>query len=366
MSVTYDEKWDAEFGVQADRPEIEWIGIDTTPSGYVATSSGVFVPEYFAKSAPIGLDLFAGCGGFSLGMEMAGIDVVAALEWDVHAFTTYVTNLGSALGGAVAYSGGKREELQRVIAKAQKKRTGTIVTDIVIGDPMWWGWNRRPEMFPKGVDGCRAFFLGDIRECSGQMMLDLARVDHFDVVFGGPPCQGLSTSNSKACIEDPRNAMLWEFLRMVEELQPAAFVIENVPPLLTAGGGGLFRALRKRAIDMGYTVVAEVINAVNYGVPQNRKRAIVMGATDGRVIQFPMPTTWAIGMEPGGKAWDFTQGDDDPNDVEFDEETQRWKVVAQAASAEGDDALTEQASLFAELRPATSEDWKDFAEGRID
>lgn len=349
--MTFSEEFDSDIGLHRESwdRDVEWVGIDTTPDGYKATASGLFVPAHLLKpKVPVGLDLFAGCGGFSLGMQMAGFDVVAALEWDVNAFLTYVTNLGSRVAGKVAYSEGKREELQKLIARTNKKRAKAkelLVGEPEIGEPGWWGWHRERSS-RAGADGCRAFFLGDIQECSGETMMDLAGVDEFDVIFGGPPCQGLSTSNSKACIEDPRNAMLWEFLRFVEEVKPKSFIIENVPQLLTAGKGHLFRALRNRAVDLGYRVVAEVVDACNYGVPQRRRRALVVGYQGDHHFQFPMPTTWAIGMEPGGKAWDFTQHDDEPLDVEFDETTKRWKQVAESHNA--NESEREQTSLFAE------------------
>lgn len=327
--TSYAEEYDADLGICVregawDR-DVEWVGIDTTPSGYAATSSGLLVPAgmVMREKPLVALDLFAGCGGMSLGLEYAGIDVVAAVEWDIHAFMTYVTNLGSPRGGAVAYSTGKKEELDRLIAKTQKKRAGKIVTDIEIGDHGWWGHNRHNLRLPLRDGGCRAFFLGDIRECSGQLLLDIAGVDHFDVICGGPPCQGLSNANSKACIEDPRNAMLWEYMRMVEELRPRAFMIENVPPLLTVAKGGLFRALRQRAIGLGYNVVASILNAVDYGVPQNRRRCIIVGTLDGETstqFQFPAPTNWAVGETVDGHSWNMLQDADAGDDgVTYDD-----------------------------------------------
>lgn len=308
---------------------VEWIGIDTTPSGYTSTDSGLLVPRQIERRRPVALDLFCGCGGMSLGLECAGVDVVGALEWSVDAFMTYVVNLGSPLGGRVTYSDGKREELQRRFA-AERRKAGLVVDSPLPGDPLWWGWNRTNLLDYMGrrrddVGGCRGFFLGDVRAASGEALLDIAQVDAFDLIVGGPPCQGLSTANSKACVSDPRNAMLWEFLRLVEELRPKHFVIENVPQLLTAGRGGLFSALRDRAVGAGYSVVANVLDAADYGVPQRRRRAFVIGSDSERIsraITFPAPTTWAIGMEPGGKAWDMRSGRDVEarGDVRFDEE----------------------------------------------
>jgi len=254
--------------------------------------SGLLIPV--GTSLPTGLDLFCGAGGFSLGVEAAGIDVVAAAEMDPAATATYLHNLGSRGGCAVAYDSPERRDRFLRGLKRYKLSGG------------WIGAARGVEA---DSVGCRGFYHGDIAGLTGQAMLELAQVARIDVVFGGPPCQGLSPANSKACIEDPRNGCLWEFMRIVTELGPRMFVVENVPQLLTAGKGGLYMALRDMALDAGYDVVANVLNAADYGVPQHRRRAFVVGTLDGAAVPWsmPMPTHWAVGATTDGRAWDMRQ-----------------------------------------------------------
>jgi site-specific DNA-cytosine methylase len=129
-----------------------------------------------------------------------------------------------------------------------------------------------------------------------------------DVVFGGPPCQGMSSSG-KQNPADPRNNLVLEFVRIADELGAEMFVMENVPPLVTqAKFRPLFNALVDRAHAAGFTVTANVLDAANYGVPQRRRRAFVVGArgeANARPFSFAMPTNWAFVAEPGGERTDF-------------------------------------------------------------
>jgi DNA (cytosine-5)-methyltransferase 1 len=278
--------------------------------------------ERQTQIAPKGLDLFCGAGGFSLGMHCGGIDVVAAAEWDVNAAMTYLCNLGLPDCRIGFDSEGTRAKW----AKALKKEK-------LQGD--WIGSAYRTSAEMPG--GCRGFYLGDITKTTGREILALAGVDHVDVIFGGPPCQGLSNSSSKACIEDPRNALLWEFVRIVEELQPETFVIENVPPLLTIAKGALIEALAARAVNAGYSVTAQVLDAVGYGVAQYRRRAIVVGSRGKKVINYPMPTHWHMGWTPEGKRW--YQGEDDDESprarATFDPATRTWAAPADVGNETG-------------------------------
>jgi DNA (cytosine-5)-methyltransferase 1 len=106
-----------------------------------------------------------------------------------------------------------------------------------------------------------------------------------DVVAGGPPCQGFSNLGTRAP-DDPRNRLWRHFLRCVSEAEPKVFVLENVPPLLKSAE---FAALRRSAARLGYEVEGRVLNAADYGVPQTRKRAIVIGSRVGPPT-FPEPT----------------------------------------------------------------------------
>jgi DNA (cytosine-5)-methyltransferase 1 len=119
-----------------------------------------------------------------------------------------------------------------------------------------------------------------------------------DVVIGGPPCQGFSPLN-RAGVGFERRALWREYLRALDEVQPRAFVMENVPELLIAPE---YRSFRAAAEQRGFSVNGQVLNAADYGVPQRRRRAIVVGLRD-RTPCLPKtthaaPEALALGREP--------------------------------------------------------------------
>lgn len=142
----------------------------------------------------------------------------------------------------------------------------------------------------------------------------IERVEEFpsaDVVVGGPPCQGFSPLNMQRVGLERRT--LWrEYLRALEEAEPDVFLMENVPQLLRSAE---CRSFRKAASRLGFEVVGEVLNAADFGVPQVRRRAIVIGSRLG-VPEMPAPTHFIPG--PGveaGSAWRTVRdaiGDLDP------------------------------------------------------
>jgi DNA (cytosine-5)-methyltransferase 1 len=190
---------------------------------------------------PIGIDLFAGAGGLSLGFEQAGFDVVAAVEVDpVHAAVHKFNFPDCAV-------------LPQSVATLS------------------------------GADIRRAAGIGD---------------RPVDVVFGGAPCQGFSLMGQRA-LEDPRNALVREFVRIVDELEASYFVFENVKGL-TVGKHRLFLEELIAAFDeLGYRVLLpwKVLNASFFGVPQNRERLILMGARQGLPLpEYPEPITRPAGV----------------------------------------------------------------------
>lgn len=179
---------------------------------------------------PIGVDLFAGVGGMSLGFEAAGFDVVAAVEYDpVHC----------------------------AAHKFNFPNTATICKSVV------------------DVSG------HEIRSKAGIGARDI------DVVFGGAPCQGFSLIGKRA-LDDPRNHLVFHFVRLVTELRPKYFVFENVKGLTL----GKHKAFLEEVIDAfaanDYDVVLpyRVLNAEKFGVPQSRERLFLMGARRGA----PLPS----------------------------------------------------------------------------
>ncbi|MGB8702710.1 MAG: DNA cytosine methyltransferase [Thermosynechococcaceae cyanobacterium] len=191
---------------------------------------------------PIAIDLFAGAGGLSLGFEQAGFDVVAAVEVDpIHA-AIHTYNFSSC----------------------------AVLAQSVVG-------------------------------LTGEAIRAAAQIGQqpIDVVFGGAPCQGFSLMGQRA-LDDPRNALVREFVRLVQELDAAYFVFENVKGL-TVGQHRLFLEeliAAFEALDYRVQLPWQVLNAAFYGVPQNRDRLILMGARQGLPLpQYPVPQT-----KPAGSA----------------------------------------------------------------
>jgi DNA (cytosine-5)-methyltransferase 1 len=145
---------------------------------------------------------------------------------------------------------------------------------------------------------------------------DVASFPAADVVIGGPPCQGFSPLNREAVGFERRG--LWrEYLRALEAIRPRAFVMENVPELLRSAE---YVEFERRASGLGFEVEAEVLNAADFGVPQRRRRAIVIGTRAG-APPWPVPThgsadpaagaPWVtfreavqgLPLQPGGRSW---------------------------------------------------------------
>jgi DNA (cytosine-5-)-methyltransferase len=179
------------------------------------------------------LDLFAGAGGFSLGMEQSGIEVVAAIEFDKKIAKTYQQN---------------------------HKNTILINDDI-----------RNISVFKSN---------------SSDSIEELVGSTDFDIIFGGPPCQGFSMAGNRirkkiGFFEDERNLLFLEFLRMVSEIKPKIFIIENVPGILNFDNGRVRNEIHNKFSELGYNVSSKVLSAEAFGVPQKRKRAIFIGNNIG-------------------------------------------------------------------------------------
>ncbi len=196
---------------------------------------------------PISIDLFAGVGGMSLGFEQAGFDVVAAVEYDsIHA-AAHLFNFPNCA----------------VLARSVVGLSGAAIR--------------------------RAAGIGSRR---------------VDVVFGGAPCQGFSLIGQRV-LDDPRNALVREFVRIVLELEANYFVFENVKGLTLGPHRKFLEELISTFQEIGYQVQApwRVLNAASYGTPQNRERLILLGARKGlRLPGYPVPTTVGMGdkKEEGG------------------------------------------------------------------
>lgn len=175
------------------------------------------------------LDLFCGCGGLSLGFEKAGYNVLLGIDVWEDALKTYRYN---------------------------HQNSNTLCADLSV-------------LSPKEVSD----------KIQGKVV---------DVIIGGPPCQGFSIAG-KRIVEDKRNELYKSFVRMVSFFKPKAFVLENVPNILTMGNGIIKEAILKDFRSLGYNVVTKILLASDYGVPQNRRRAIFVG-TYNSSFDFNIPT----------------------------------------------------------------------------
>jgi len=219
---------------------------------FVARPSGLLVPGYVELAAkvnrvPIGIDLFSGAGGFSLGFIEAGFEVIAALEWDCVCAHTYLVNLGGPETQIVFIEECDRERWEKYCKKAlhyQKKGRPDIekidyeparryFEGIYAGmEEGKWGGGWHSHNGDKPI--VKYFFLGDARKVTGQFILEHLGMQpgEVDCVMGGPPCQGF-TSAGKRNVMDPRNSLVIEFCRLVVEMKPKTCIMENVPGILS-------------------------------------------------------------------------------------------------------------------------------------
>ncbi|EHK2863129.1 DNA cytosine methyltransferase [Vibrio parahaemolyticus] len=177
------------------------------------------------------IDLFAGAGGFTCAAHDAEVEVIAAIEFDQAASNTYRKNF--------------IERENRNI----DLRAGPIDGDINNVDP---------------------------RELRTSLKL---KCRELDLILGGPPCQGFSTHRIKnAGVNDPRNQLLLRYFEFVNEFKPKAFLVENVAGLLWKRHKDFFERFISLAESAGYVIkFKSILNAKDYGVPQNRKRVFILG-----------------------------------------------------------------------------------------
>jgi len=224
------------------------------------------------------IDLFSGCGGSALGFQQAGFSIKVAVDINKQASDSFKANFpeSTVFSEDISYLSGKQ------LLKAGGFKSGKEV-----------------------------------------------------VLIACPPCQGFSSARrSSQRLTDPRNKLIYEFLRMVEEIRPLAFVMENVPGLANGIGKPLFLQILHRLNELGYQTVYDVVNTADYGVPQRRRRLVLLGSIDPNIrLTFPSKTN----VNP-----------------EFSDELPAWRTVKDvifdlppidAGSKHSDDELHRSASL---------------------
>lgn len=204
------------------------------------------------RNRPTVVSLFSGAMGLDLGLESAGFDVAGCLELDKWACATIRKN--------------------------------------------------RPNV---------PLIHDDIRNWSGSKLLWEFGLHASEValICGGPPCPSFSTAGKRQSFDDPRGEVMFDFLRIVNEIRPPFFVMENVRGILSAAikhvplsertgkrrlaapeqQGSVLRLLKDEFAKMGYTVTVELVNAADYGVPQKRERVVFIGSRDGFQVSMPPP-----------------------------------------------------------------------------
>ena len=131
----------------------------------------------------------------------------------------------------------------------------------------------------------------DVSQLTGEEIRDISKVDNFDLLSGGPPCQSFSVLGRRGSFDDPRGKLVYEYVRLINELQPRAFLFENVPGLLTVNGGEDWSQLCDYIYsETGYSFEYNVLNSADYGIPQIRRRIILVGFKNENVeFDFPNP-----------------------------------------------------------------------------
>lgn len=209
---------------------------------------------------PTVISTFAGCGGSSLGYQLAGFRELLAVEWDDNAVRTF------------------RQNFPRV-----------------------------------------PVYHGDIASLSGAECMRLAGIapGELDVLDGSPPCQGFSLAGKRR-YDDPRNSLFREYARLLKELQPRVFVMENVPGMVSGAMKQVYLTIMSELRACGYKCKGAVLNAMYFHVPQARKRVIVIGTRNDLGVEPSHPAPQSRPMtfrEATHDIWD------EPADIPFNKDT---------------------------------------------
>lgn len=272
-------------------------------------------------SAPTLIDLFSGCGGFSLGLERAGFRCLAAIDFNPEAVETFRANF---------------PEVQQVLER-------------------------------------------DLTKFPPSELAQLIGTNRVDVIAGGPPCQGFSgarkvdgANHGDRLKDDPRRLLFREYLRYVAHFQPRVFIMENVLGLQTAAGGAYFTAVQHEARLLGYRVVSQVADAFALGVPQKRRRQLIIGVRGDLPGFFPSELTPAPRAFPGttlgpaiGDLPPLTAGEGE-KDCEYDPERRRrhlarWGKVARRYLYRVLEVAEAPLLTAHRARPHSARDLRDFA-----
>ena len=135
----------------------------------------------------------------------------------------------------------------------------------------------------------------DINDLTKEMLTEALQGAQIDIVVGGPPCQSYSTLGKRQM--DDRANLFLQYKRVLKILNPRAFVFENVVGILSMDKGRLFKTVQEEFGELGYELKYQVLDAVDYGVPQHRERVILVGFRGENRYEFPLPTH-GLGLKP--------------------------------------------------------------------
>lgn len=214
------------------------------------------------NNQPLSISLFTGAYGLDLGLEKAGFKTISVVEKDKDAVKTIALNRPYLQESAVS------REIEKVSSQQLLEEGGRVLK---LG---------------------RALLPGEV-----------------DLVTGGPPCQPFSTAGKRGSVMDPRGSLFMDFIRVVKEVQPRFFLMENVRGLLSASlrhrpinqrgknysplepdeiAGAALQVVLTEMKELGYNVVYNLLEAADYGVPQNRLRVVFIGSRDCENVTFPL------------------------------------------------------------------------------
>ncbi len=176
------------------------------------------------------IDLFCGCGGFSRGLEQVGHKCLLGVDYEKDAIQSFAMNHSHA-----------------------------------------------------------NVYLGDIRKLTTRKLKSLVNISDVDMIVGGPPCQGFSTVG-RGQVDDQRNSLFREFVRIVKVVKPRIVIMENVTGLVAKKNRHTLNAIFKEFERIGYIMDARVLSSEEYGVPEKRRRTIIMGVRGADRIPFPRIT----------------------------------------------------------------------------
>lgn len=224
------------------------------------------------------LDLFAGAGGLTEGFFQNNFNLVTHVEMNAHAAQTLRTR---ALYHALVKKGRQDIYYQYYAQNISQEEFREKCWSLGISDDCVINRQLSVETEDSILD-----------DVSARLDEEVNRSD-VDVIIGGPPCQAYSiigrARDSNKMRDDPRNHLYLHYLKFIEKFEPEIFVFENVPGLISAGNGEIFKDFIEKIRELRYNAPAEpqILNAKDFGVLQNRKRIIFIGWRDDLDLGYP-------------------------------------------------------------------------------